>query len=126
VFAAIVANAETWVAVTNPEDLRLIRAFEPVVRLTQGEFFVPVVVDEYVRNCSLWTQTPDGGVERVAEPGHLDLDELARLGAAHGRVGQSLSGISVPHSRRQRISACVLAAMAIVVFIVNIRDARRH
>jgi hypothetical protein len=26
------------------EDLRLLRAFEPVVRLTQGEFFVPALV----------------------------------------------------------------------------------
>lgn len=84
-------------------DLRLLRAFEPVVRLTQGEFFVPVGVEEYVRNCSLWVQRPDGAAERIAEPGELDLDGLAQLGARHGRVGYSLSGISVPHSRRDRI-----------------------
>jgi hypothetical protein len=89
--------------IVDAGDLRILRAFEPVVRLTQGEFFVPVGVEEYVRNSSLWVQQPDGTVERVAEPGGLDLDELARLGAKHGRVGQSLSGISVPHSRRARI-----------------------
>jgi hypothetical protein len=89
--------------VVDPEDLRILRAFEPVVRLTKGEFFVPVGVEEYVRNCSLWVQRPDGDVDRVAEPGSLDLDQLAILGAKHSRVGQSLSGISVPHSRRQRI-----------------------
>jgi hypothetical protein len=89
--------------VVDPEDLRILRAFEPVVRLTKGEFFVPVGVEEYVRNCSLWVQRPDGAVDRVVEPGSLDLDQLAILGAKHSRVGQSLSGISVPHSRRQRI-----------------------
>lgn len=85
------------------ENLRLLRAFEPVVRLTQGEFFVPVGVDEYVRKCSLWLQRPDGTVERVAEPGALTLDELARLGAMRDGAGYSLSGISVPHRRRDRI-----------------------
>ena len=88
---------------SEAEDLRILRAFEPVVRLTQGEYFVPVGVDEYVRNCSLWVQRPDGAADRVAEPGSLDLERLALLGAQHGRAGQSLSGISVPHSRRQRI-----------------------
>jgi hypothetical protein len=85
------------------EDLRLLRAFEPVVRLTQGEFFVPVGVEEYVRQCSLWLQRPDGTIERVAEPGELTLDELARLGAMRDGAGYSLSGISVPHRRRDRI-----------------------
>jgi hypothetical protein len=88
---------------SEAEDLRILRAFEPVVRLTQGEYFVPVGVEEYVRNCSLWEQRPEGAADRVAEPGSLDLERLALLGGQHGRVGQSLSGISVPHSRRQRI-----------------------
>ena len=87
----------------SDDDLRLLRAFEPVVRLTQGEFFVPVGVGDYVRNCSLWVQRPDVTIERIAEPGDLDLDELARFGVGHGRVGYSLSGISVPHRRRDRI-----------------------
>ena len=85
------------------EDLRILRAFEPVVHLTQGEFFVPVGVDEYVRQCSLWMEQPDGTVERVAEPGQLSLDELARLGRMRDGSGYSLSGISVPHRRRDRI-----------------------
>ena len=42
---------------TPLEDLVLLRAFEPVVRLTQGEYFLPVGVEEYVRSCSLWLQT---------------------------------------------------------------------
>ncbi len=87
------------------DDLRLLRAFEPVVRLTQGEFFLPVGVDEYVRHSSLWLQLPDGRIERVAEPGSLDLDELARRGLQLDGPGYSLSGVSVPHRRRDRIRA---------------------
>ena len=85
------------------DDLRLLRAFEPVVRLSQGEFFVPVGVEEYVRHSSLWRQDADGDVVRVAEPGDLDLDELAVRGQQLDGPGYSLSGISVPHSRRARI-----------------------
>jgi hypothetical protein len=87
------------------DDVRLLRAFEPVVRLTQGEFFVPVGVDEYVRHASLWRQLPDGTVQRVAEPGSLDVDELARRGLMLDGPGYSLSGVSVPHRRRDRIKA---------------------
>jgi hypothetical protein len=89
----------------NDEDLRLLRAFEPVVRLTQGEFFVPVGVDEYVRNCSLWAQGPDGNPQRLAEPGTLDLDELARRGSERDGPGLSLSGITTNRTRRQKINA---------------------
>ncbi len=81
----------------------LLRAFEPVVRLTQGEYFLPVGVEEYVRHCSLWVQTADDEPRQVAQPGDLDLDELARRGLEIGGPGYSLSGISVPSSRRDRI-----------------------
>jgi hypothetical protein len=88
---------------TSLEDLVLLRAFEPVVRLTQGEYFVPVGVEDYVRNCSLWLQTADDEPRLIAKPGELDLDQLARLGPDVGGPGYSLSGISVPKSRRDRI-----------------------
>ncbi|MDQ5973588.1 MAG: hypothetical protein QG661_797 [Actinomycetota bacterium] len=85
------------------EDLLLLRAFEPVVRLTQGEFFMPVGVDEYVRHASLWRVGSQGDMERVTDVGELDLDELARRGRELDGPGYSLSGISVPHSRRDRV-----------------------
>jgi len=87
----------------TPQDLSLLRAFEPVVRLTQGEYFVPVGVDGYVRRCSLWLQTADGQAQLVAGPGELDLEGLAVRGLDVGGPGYSLSGISVPKSRRERI-----------------------
>ena len=88
---------------TPLDDLVLLRAFEPVVRLTQGEYFVPVGVEQYVRQCSLWVQTADDEPHLVAEPGQLDLEELARRGLELGGPGYSLSGISVPTTRRERV-----------------------
>ena len=61
------------------DELGLLRAFEPVVRLTQGEYFMPVGVAAYVRNSSLWLQNLDGESQRLASPGELDLDLLALL-----------------------------------------------
>ena len=57
------------------ESLRLLRAFEPVVRLTQGEYFLPTGVDGYVSNCSLWLLDPSGASRRIAEPGSLPASE---------------------------------------------------
>jgi hypothetical protein len=84
-------------------DLALLRAYEPVVRLTQGEFFVPVSVDAYVAHCALFEQLPDGSTAQVAGAGGLDLDRLAALGRSIDGPGQSLSGITVSTSRWARL-----------------------
>jgi len=89
--------------VATTEDLRLLAAFEPVVSLTQGEFFLPVGVEAYVANSALWESLPDGSLVRVSEVGELDLTTLAAHGRAHDGPGQSLSAIQVPHSRRHRL-----------------------
>lgn len=71
------------------DDLALLRRFEPVLRLTQGEMFVPVSVEAYLRGAAL---IADAGAptERVlAEHGALDPQVLAAMGSAH--VGPELS-----------------------------------
>jgi hypothetical protein len=88
---------------SHDEDLRLLRAYEPVVRLTQGEFFLPVGVEDYVRNAALWFTGADDVPVMLAGPGSLDLDSLAELGVRVEGAGQSLSGITVPTSRWRRI-----------------------
>ena len=75
----------------RPDDLALLRAFEPVLRLTQGEYFVPVAVDAYVAGASL-IRNEAGTTEVLAPPGSLTLETLAELGAAHDGPGLSLSG----------------------------------
>lgn len=69
-------------------DLELLRRFEPVVRYTRGEEFLPVRVDSYVEACSLWVHHADGVDEQLVERGGLTIDELgqprvAEFGAVH-------------------------------------------
>ncbi len=85
------------------DDLALLRAFEPVLRLTQGEYFRPVGVEAYVRHSTLWEDGPDGAPRVVAEAGTLDLAALAALGSAIDGPGQSLSAISTPRPRWTRL-----------------------
>jgi hypothetical protein len=74
-------------------DLALLRAFEPVVRFTKGEYFYPVSVHNYVGRAALWTELPDGEAVIEAGPESFDSSMLARM--EEGVRGQqtSLSGI---------------------------------
>ncbi len=85
------------------DDLALLRAFEPSLRLADGEFFHPVGVDAYVRRSGLFQATPEGTLEQIADAGELDLVTLAERGRVHDGPGQSLSAINVPTSLRDRI-----------------------
>jgi hypothetical protein len=60
------------------DDLTLLRKFEPVIRFTEGEFFFPCAVDEYLRGCSLWMRDSKG-IERQI----LTADELSAEALAH-------------------------------------------
>ena len=40
------------------EDLRLLRCYEPVLRFTKGELFLPMPVEDYLEQCSLWRTGP--------------------------------------------------------------------
>jgi hypothetical protein len=62
----------------TPEEL--LRRHEPVVRLTQGELFVPSPVEDYLSRCALVDGHGDAATV-LAEPGTLTPDALA----AHGR-----------------------------------------
>lgn len=86
----------------GPDDLTLLRAHEPVVRLTKGEYFVPVAVDAFVAHASL-VRDEAGTTSVLANPGTLDLDLLAVLGARHDGPGLSLSGIAGPSTWLDRL-----------------------
>ena len=68
-------------------DLVLLRAYEPVLRYTAGELFLPTAVEAYLANCSLWAD--DGGsrrrrrVEELVAAGELTSDGLAAAGVRH-------------------------------------------
>ena len=40
-------------------DLALLRAFEPVIRYTQGELFFPSAIEPYLAACDLWSATAE-------------------------------------------------------------------
>jgi hypothetical protein len=71
---------------TDP-DLALLRAYEPVLRYTAGELFLPTSVEAYLAKCSLWAD--DGGsrrrrrVEELVPAGELTPDGLAAAGIRH-------------------------------------------
>lgn len=93
-FDRLVMNlTETPAAIGDLDDLRLLRAFEPVVRFTRGEYFFPVAVQRYVERATLWSDPEDGESVPLARAGSLDLAALAARGATTQGLGESLSGI---------------------------------
>lgn len=79
---------------TIEDNLRLLRAYEPVVRFTRGEYFFPVSVERYVARASLWRTEPGAGQVEEVPVGGLTLDGLARAAGAEQGLQFSLSGIS--------------------------------
>lgn len=70
-------------ALETEQDLRLLRAYEPVIRYTQGELFFPTAVRGYVEQCSLWAAGPKGDVTPIVSAGELTLERLCEEGARH-------------------------------------------
>jgi hypothetical protein len=64
-------------------DLALLRAYEPVVRLTKGELFLPTAVDPYVAQCSLWSGVRGGEVTLIVPARELTLERLSEVGVLH-------------------------------------------
>jgi hypothetical protein len=64
-------------------DLALLRAYEPVVRYTNGELFFPTAVGPYVAQCSLWSGGRRGESRLVAPAGQLTLERLSEEGRRH-------------------------------------------
>jgi hypothetical protein len=67
----------------TPSDRQLLRAYEPVLRFTSGELFLPTAVGPYVAQCSLWAGGPDRAAAPLVPAGELTLDRLAELGRGH-------------------------------------------
>ena len=67
------------------EDLRLLRRYEPVLRFTRGELFLPMPVEDYLAKCSLWRGGLRRGrgraAERLCAPGELTPARLAQVSA---------------------------------------------
>ena len=72
---------------STASDVEILRAFEPIVRYTQGEKFFPMDVERYLRASSLWLYVPDGLDEEVISEGELTIEELVeRRDAPFGSI----------------------------------------
>ena len=80
-------------------DLSLLRRFEPILRFTEGEFFLPASVDDYVRCCELLEHGPDRQRVVLAPKGSLTIEQLVEFGADHPRPGHYLRFVDTPFTR---------------------------
>jgi hypothetical protein len=78
---------------SDSDDLALLRAYEPVVRFTKGEYFYPVSVHNYVAKAALWTEMADGESVIEAAAGTLDSSLIGPIDEAIPGHTSSLSGI---------------------------------
>jgi hypothetical protein len=81
------------------DDLKLLHAYEPVVRFTKGELFFPTAVGAYVAHCSLWRGETGGGQVCVAPAGDLNLEQLSEISREHPEWLLSLRFVREPLAR---------------------------
>src|SRR5207244_7385089 len=91
--------------VMTSDDLRLLRRYEPVLRFTEGELFLPMPVDDYLEGCSLCRSGPNrgrgrpGAGERLCAPGELTPGRLAQMSAPG--PGLALRFVERPLGRKE-------------------------
>jgi hypothetical protein len=90
------------------EDLRLLRRYEPVLRFTRGELFLPMSVSAYLERCGLWQSAESGrsrrrrtAAVRLCAPGELTPERLAEAGAAPHLRDLSLRFVERPLTRSE-------------------------
>ena len=88
-------------------DLELLRAYEPVIRYTNGELFFPTAVEPYLAECDLLVGSSEGHSRLLVERGGLDTDVLAQQTAPPGEtlflrlVQQPLGGVALAQWSRR-------------------------
>ena len=60
----------------RPDDLTLLRQYEPVLRHTNGEHFFPMRVDRYVAHSALWFRPAGSPAVELIPAGGLEIDRL--------------------------------------------------
>ena len=82
---------------SSADDLALLREYEPVVRFTRGEHFLPMAVEPYIARCSLWLDDEESDRARLLVPaGQLDRDRLCREARDHPRDRLHLRYVEKP------------------------------
>ena len=79
----------------------LLRRYEPVLRFTDGELFLPADVGSYVAQCSLWAAGSGRGGSQLLSAGGVTLDRLDDLGRRFRDHALHLRFVQQPLSRQQ-------------------------
>jgi hypothetical protein len=82
-------------------DVRLLRAYEPILRFTKGELFFPMAVAPYVAYCALWAGEADRDATCIVPAGAMSLGRLAEEGRAHQDRPLSLRFVRAPLRRAE-------------------------
>jgi hypothetical protein len=85
-------------------DLALLRAYEPVVRYTTGELFLPTAVGPYVAQCGLWSGVHGGELTRLVTPGEMTLERLSEEALRHRDRPLFLRFVENPFGRSDYLS----------------------
>lgn len=85
----------------DTDAIALLERFEPILRFTEGELFLPADIDDYLACCDLIERGPDDTRTVIVPSGHLDAEQLAAHGIDHPRPGQFLRFVDEPFSRRE-------------------------
>jgi hypothetical protein len=89
------------------DDLELLRAYEPVIRYTQGELFFPTAVEPYLADCDLLVGSGEGHARLLVPHGSLDATTLAEQVAPPGEtlylrlVQEPLGGLALAQWSRR-------------------------
>jgi hypothetical protein len=88
-------------------DLELLRAYEPIIRYTDGELFFPSAVEPYLAECDLLVGTSEGHTRLLVGRGGLDAAMLAEQTAPPGEtlflrlVQEPLGGVGLAQWSRR-------------------------
>jgi len=112
-------------------DLELLRAYEPIVRYTNGELFFPTGVEGYLAECDLLVGTSEDDARVLVPQGELTTETLASFDAPVGEslylrlVQQPLNGVELRRwrSRPDRIHFSAPGRLARVGLFARLMDA---
>ena len=80
----------------DPEDLTLLRQFEPILRFTRGELFLPMPAESYVPACDLLSGPSSRESAVVIPAGELTVSRLAEIGEAPAGHSRYLRFVQQP------------------------------
>ena len=92
------------------DDAELLRAYEPIIRYTNGELFFPTAVEPYLAECDLLVGSQQGHTRLLASRGSVTTTNLAGAGRPTRR--DALPAARPGAARRARPGAVVAAAGA--------------